>query len=107
MVVSKTVIIANLTQAQLEYLQNLANQHDISIEVIVEGVATSTVEEVEETPTSTPITAEMLGEIAIMLNKTVLEVAALAASLGIETVEDALASSDIPSSVKEVLESYL
>ena len=103
MVTFKTVIIATLNSEQLNYLKNLATEHDISFEVIVEEI----VEAVEEEETSTPITAEMLGEIATATSKTVLEVATLANEKGITTVEDALASSEIPSSLKEILENYL
>jgi hypothetical protein len=98
----KTVIIATLTAQQLEYLKGLASQHNISFEIIVEGPQVA----VEPAP-ATPITAEMLAAVASNTGKTVLEVAAIANQHNIGTVEDALQNSDIPSSVKEILESYL
>lgn len=96
----RTVIIADLTQDQLSYLQNLAAQNGISAEYIVEGAETASV-------SVTPITGEMLQAVATELGKTVLEVAAMASQYNIETVEAALAHSDIPSSIKSILEQYV
>jgi hypothetical protein len=100
---SKVVIIATLTAQQLQYLQNLATENGITAEYVVEGFAT---EEVEETPSSTPLTGAMLDEVATLTGKTVLEVATIAAQQEITTVEEALAA-DLPSNIKELLENYL
>ncbi len=100
----RTVIIANLSGEQLAYLRNLATENGIQAEFIVEGV-TQEVEQVA--PSVTPLTGVMLEEIATLTGKTVLEVATLATSMGISTVQGALAHTDIPSNIKELLENYL
>ena len=98
----RTVIIANLTPNQLAYIRNLASEQGIEAEFIVQQ------EEAEQrVPSSTPITGAMLEEIAQEMGKTVIEVATLAAQYGVETVEEALAHSDVPPAVKQILESYL
>lgn len=103
----RTVIIATLTEEQLSYLKNLANEQGIDAEFIVEGVETE--EEVEQpAPSHTPITGQILEAIAVSTGKNSIEIAMIASQNGIESVEDALQSDiDIPSEVREILESYL
>lgn len=98
----RTVIITTLNDEQLAYLRNLATENGITAEFIVEGT------QIEEPVTSsTPLTGAMLDQIASTTGKTMLEIASMASQYSITTVEDALANSEIPSSVKELLESYL
>lgn len=96
----RVAIIATLTQDQLGYLQNLAAQNGIEAEFLVERQETAHA-------SLTPITGEMLQVVATELGKTVLEVASMASQYGVETVETALANSDIPSSIKSILEQYV
>lgn len=98
----RTVIIANLSAEQLSYLRNLANENGITADFIVEAVLAE-----EEEQSVTPITGEMLDAIATQTEKSVLEIATLASQWGITTIEDALAHSEVPFSIKELLESYL
>ena len=95
-------IVATLTPQQLEYLKNLATQQGINAEFFIGG------EEVEQVaPSVTPITGAMLEDVAVLLEKPLLEVAQLANSYGVTTVEEALSHPEIPSNVKELLENYL
>ena len=94
-------IVAELTPQQLEYLKTLASQQGIVAEVFIG-------EEVEQVaPSVTPLTAAMLDDVAVLLEKSILEVAQLANSYGVTTVEETLNHPEIPSNVKELLEIYL
>ncbi len=99
----KYIIEASLTEEQVSYLRQLAAQNNINFTLFVaESSETSSAP-----ATRTTITAEMLSAVASNMGKTVLEVAALAAQYNIETLEDALAHNEIPTSVKEVLEQFV
>lgn len=98
----KTVIIANLSTEQLAYVKNLATENGIIAEYVVES------EEVEQpAPSATSLTGAMLDEVATLTGKSVIEIATLASQYGITTVEEALSHEDVPSEIKELLESYL
>lgn len=100
----RTVIIATLTLEQLEYVKNLANEQNITAEFISEGIVTE--EEVHPEPT-TPITGEILEAVAAQRGVTVIDVAKAASNWGINTVEEALAHTEVPRDLKEVLENYV
>ncbi len=101
----KVAIFAILTQPQLDYLKNLANEQGIDCQFVCQGDESEIT--VGRRVTSTPLTGEMLQVAANAAGMSVMQVAAKAAEVGISTVEEALAHNDIPIAVKRALEDCL
>lgn len=86
-----------------EQIIGFASSNGIEIEAIV--VETS--QEESRPETRTEITAGHLAVAANAAGKSVLEIAQLASSLGISTLEEALRHSEVPSNIKQALEELL
>lgn len=88
----------------LEQIRSFASDNGLQIEAVV---AETTSQEESRPETRTEITAGHLAVAANAAGKSVLEVAQLASSLGITTLEDALRHSEVPSNIKQALEELL
>lgn len=119
----KVAIFAVLTTAQYDYLRDLTERENINCQFVVEGDNSPILPSLYScaTPawtsilpvrpnslsTATPLTGEMLQAAATDADMSVIQVAQKVAELGISTVEEALAHSEIPAAVKRVLEDCL
>lgn len=93
----RVAIFAEVNEAQLAYLRNLAQENNLSATFVIEGNSTA----------QTPLTGEMLNAIASETGKTVLEIATLATNWNIKTLQQALEHEDVPAQVKDILYEYL
>ena len=101
----KTIILV----AQVEATEEEINQAKAWLEektsylnfVVVDGVPQ--LQNSQESRESHPITGEILDAVASATGKTPLELATMASEMGINTVEDALNSNDVPEEIKSVL----
>lgn len=101
-------MVAVVTATQLEYLRKLALDNGVEAEFFTQ-VSESESEEVEEeiTPTSTPLTGEMMDKAAQILGSELPYIMGWVLENELKTVEEALASDAVPVGVKSMLESYL
>lgn len=97
----RVAIFAEVNDTQLSFIRRfLLNEFGTNYNMVVEGDNSTTL-------VQTPLTGEMLNDIASETGKTVLEVATLATNWGIKTVQQALEHEDVPEKVKDILYGYL
>lgn len=99
----KVAIFAELTPVQLSHLRSLAQENNIQAQFVVEDTEENSTSTIQETP----ITSDIIYAIAYARGMSFLQVITKIVGWEIETIEDALRHNDVPSSVKEILESYL
>lgn len=100
----RTVIIADLSQSQIDYLKNLANKQGIQVDIIVEGQPLAIEEKVV---TQTPITGVMLDEISKRTGYSLTHVIGHISGQNVSTVEKLLNNNSIIEEMKDALREFI
>lgn len=98
----RIAIFTEVNETQLSFIRRfLLDEFGTNYNMVVEG---------DNNPTNlvqTPLTGEMLEVVAAKTGKTVLEVATIASSWGVTTLQQVLEHDSVPAEVKDVLYEYL